>query len=71
MNITHNGLQPVRAMIRQPGQPVIPAVVQAVEVSGWAYTPTGPMPFYRAKLNPAHTRMDGWCDCPMNWQILA
>ncbi len=71
MNVTHAALQPVQATIRQPGRPATPAVIQAIEVSGWAYTPNGPMPFHRARLNPAHTQLNGWCNCPMNWQTLA
>lgn len=47
----------------------IPVRVDRIELSGWANTPQGAVPFSRLNLVPAQTGLQGWCNCPIRWQV--
>ncbi len=50
------------------GAPV-PVRIDRIELSGWAHTASGPVPFSRLNLIPSQTGLQGWCNCPIRWQV--
>jgi hypothetical protein len=49
--------------------PQVPVQIDQIELSGWAYTPQGPMRFDRSRVIPAQTQLQGLCACPIQWRV--
>jgi hypothetical protein len=62
-------LQPAWGRYQSSGQPSMPVQITQIEVSGWAWTPQGYVPIHRARLDPARTRLESQCSCPIHWSL--